>query len=90
MQATICYICKKPFTNNNVNDDETPCIDHNHITGVIHGRAHKECNKSFYSFFHNLSKYNSHLFMQCCIDGITPTPNVMQSDIGKQRATDRP
>lgn len=48
-----------------------PCIDHDHVTtGKIRGRAHIGCNKKFYLetevpvFFHNISKYDAHLFIE--------------------------
>lgn len=47
-----------------------PCIDHDHVTGKIRVRAHIGCNKKFYLetevpvFFHNISKYDAHLFIE--------------------------
>ena len=47
-----------------------PVRDHCHFTGKYRGPAHNECNRQFRKpkftpiFFHNLSGYDSHLFIK--------------------------
>ena len=60
--ATHCHICEKEL-------DKDKVIDHCHLTGKYRGAAHKECNlnykipKFFPVIIHNLSGYDSHLFI---------------------------
>ena len=60
--ATHCHICEKEL-------GEDKVIDHCHLTGKYRGAAHKECNlnykipKFFPVIIHNLSGYDSHLFI---------------------------
>ena len=72
-EATKCWICKGEF--NNTVDEEGKKInkkvqDHCHYTGRFRGAAHSNCNltyrkpKSVPVFFHNLSGYDSHLFIK--------------------------
>ena len=59
-----CIICKQDL------DDETKVRDHCHLTGKFRGAAHNGCNlnfkipKFFPVVFHNLSGYDSHLFIK--------------------------
>lgn len=63
---TICYICEKKLelgSKDNV-------IDHCHLTGKIRGWSHSACNIMYTTpkfipvVFHNLSGYDSHLFIK--------------------------
>lgn len=62
-QATSCFLC-----GNILFDDKVR--DHCHLTGCYRGAAHSYCNIKFRLpkfvpvFFHNLSGYDSHLFIQ--------------------------
>ncbi len=64
-EATNCYLCNKCFTAKNYK-----VRDHNHFTGKYRGAAHTDCNLQFQSpkfipvYFHNLSGYDSHLFVK--------------------------
>jgi hypothetical protein len=70
--ATLCSICDKAFT-----DDDVKVRDHCHITGKKRfGAAHSLCNLHYKVpnfipiFFHNLSGYDAHLFIkQLCKEG---------------------
>ena len=61
--ATHCHICQKELVEGKV-------LDHCHLTGKYRGAAHNECNlnykvaKFFPVIFHNLSGYDSHLFIK--------------------------
>lgn len=61
-QQTHCHICKGIITGRKVRD-------HDHQTGKFRGAACDNCNKKYYLskevsvFFHNLSKYDAHLFI---------------------------
>jgi hypothetical protein len=65
-ETTECWICKKQFeiTNND------KVIDHDHFDGKYRGAAHRDCNilvriaKFVPIYFHNLSKYDLHLFIK--------------------------
>lgn len=75
-QTTHCHICEKPFISLNTirdvvkRDNARKVEDHCHITGKFRGMAHNECNKNFFLartipvFFHNFSKYDSHLIIR--------------------------
>ena len=62
-KASDCWICGKELGNDKVRD-------HCHFTGRYRGAAHQNCNlnyrkpKSISVFFHNLSGYDSHLFIK--------------------------
>ena len=64
--ATQCHICEKEL-------GEDKVIDHCHLTGNYRGAAHSECNlnykvpKYFPVIFHNLSGYDSHLFIKTLV-----------------------
>lgn len=59
---THCHICKRFIVGRKVRD-------HDHQTGKFRGAACDNCNKQYYLskevsvFFHNLSKYDAHLFI---------------------------
>ena len=62
-KASDCWICREYLGNDRVRD-------HCHFTGRYRGPAHNSCNlkyrkpKSISVFFHNLSGYDSHLFIK--------------------------
>ena len=62
-KASDCWICGEKLGNDRVRD-------HCHYTGRYRGPAHNNCNlkyrkpKSISVFFHNLSGYDSHLFIK--------------------------
>ena len=62
-KETECWICKEPLNNDKVRD-------HCHYTGSYRGPAHNKCNLKFRKpkfipvVFHNLSNYDSHLFIR--------------------------
>ena len=62
-KETECWICKEPFKDNKVRD-------HCHYTGRYRGPACNSCNLKYRKpkfipvFFHNLSGYDSHLFIK--------------------------
>lgn len=64
---TICHICEKSLEGV---DSSKIAIDHCHLTGKIRGRTHRTCNilyslpKFIPVVFHNLSGYDSHLFIK--------------------------
>lgn len=75
--AQNCWICKEEFSNNevlsakgNLYKPKCKVIDHDHATGSYIGAAHSDCNfkrqaKKFIPiYFHNLSKYDSHMILQ--------------------------
>ena len=63
-KSTHCWICKKPF------EKDGKVRDHCHFTGKFREAAHSSCNLKFKKpkfapvFFHNLSGYDSHLFVK--------------------------
>ena len=62
-KSKICWICDEPFKDNKVRD-------HCHYTGRYRGSACNSCNLKYRKpkfipvFFHNLSGYDSHLFIK--------------------------
>ena len=64
-KAKICWICQKEF-----DESQKKVRDHCHFTGKYRGAAHNKCNLQFKKpkftpvFFHNLSGYDSHLFVK--------------------------
>ena len=63
-KAKICWICQKEF------GESKKVRGHCHFTGKYRGAAHNICNLQFKKpkftpvFFHNLSGYDSHLFVK--------------------------
>ena len=63
--AETCYLCKDKFSKRNYK-----VRDHDHLTGKYRGAACNQCNLKFRKpsfvpvFFHNLSAYDSHLFIK--------------------------
>ena len=64
-KAKICWICQGEF-----DATRKKVRDHCHFTGKFHGAAHNKCNLQFKKpkftpvIFHNLSGYDSHLFVK--------------------------
>ena len=64
-KETKCWICKGKFK-----EDDKKVRDHCHFTGRYRGAAHNSCNLKYRKpnftpvVFHNLSGYDSHLFMK--------------------------
>lgn len=64
-QSANCFICNNPFL-----PLQIKVKDHCHLTGKYRGAAHQECNLNYKIpkfvpiFFHNLSGYDSHLFIK--------------------------
>ena len=62
-ESKICWICDEPLKDDKVRD-------HCHYTGRYRGPAHNSCNlkyrkpKNIPVFFHNLTGYDSHLFIK--------------------------
>ena len=71
-EQTECYPCSKPFS-----EEESglkKVRDHCHYTGKFRGALHSKCNlrlqktKVIPVFFHNLERYDSHLFVKRLAD----------------------
>ncbi|KAB0792615.1 hypothetical protein PPYR_11269 [Photinus pyralis] len=66
-ESRTCFICQNPFDNDSTNPKVK---DHCHITGKYRGSAHATCNLNYKIpnfipvVFHNLSGYDSHLFVK--------------------------
>ena len=66
-KATICHICEGSFGKT---ENERKVRDHCHLTGRYGGAAHNKCNlefklpKFYPVIFHNLEKYDAHLFIK--------------------------
>ena len=81
---TICYLCEEKF------DDDHPkgvkVRDHNHFTAEYRGALHSVCNKQLFKswdipvFFHNLSSFDSHLFVQELGGGDTDRKAIPQNE----------
>ena len=70
-RATICHICEGEISVEDKDDKNYKKVrDHCHLTGKYRGAAHSICNlkyrlpKFFPVIFHNLSGYDSHLFIK--------------------------
>ena len=72
-KATKCWICGDKLVIDKGHQDhekKQPVRDLCHFTGKYRGPAHNECNRQFRKpkftpiFFHNLSDYDSHLFIK--------------------------
>ena len=65
-KATHCHICEEEIDK----DKDKKVRDHCHLTGKFRGAAHNKCNlkfkipKFYPVIFHNLSGYDSHLFIK--------------------------
>lgn len=63
--ASFCHICEQPFET-----EDVKVRDHYHLTGIFRGAAHEVCNLNYNVpnfipiFFHNLTGYDSHLFIK--------------------------
>ncbi|CAH1099678.1 unnamed protein product [Psylliodes chrysocephalus] len=63
--ATVCHICERPFDAFN-----KKVRDHDHTLGKFRSAAHNSCNLNYKLpkfipvFFHNLTNYDSHLFIK--------------------------
>src|SRR5271157_3498339 len=64
--ATTCHICECEFSEG----DDIKVRDHCHLSGKFRGAAHNSCNLKYKApkfiavVFHNLSGYDSHLFIK--------------------------
>ena len=69
-KETQCWICNKEFDDDN---DDDKVIDHCHFTDRYRGAAHISCNLKYRKpnftpvVFHNLSGYDSHLFIKILV-----------------------
>lgn len=67
--AKVCHICEKEFDEND-KKKKIKVRDHCHLTGKFRGAAHQDCNllyrvpKFIPVVFHNLTGYDSHLFIK--------------------------
>ena len=67
-KATNCHICEGKLKK--TDDKDKKVRDHCHLTGKFRGAAHNKCNlkfkipKFYPVIFHNLSGYDSHLFIK--------------------------
>ncbi|UYV67414.1 hypothetical protein LAZ67_5000503 [Cordylochernes scorpioides] len=65
----VCHICEKEFKKGDIK-----VRDHCHLTGKFNGAAHDKCNVNYRIpkfvpiFFHNLQKYDAHLFIKALAD----------------------
>lgn len=65
IKSNQCYICDKPIL-----PSQVKVRDHCHLTGKFRGAAHNVCNLNYQIplflpvLFHNLSKYDCHLFIK--------------------------
>ena len=70
LESKECWICKKEFDTNPKNENYKKVREHCHFTGKFRGAAHNNCNLKFKKpkftpvLFHNLSGYDSHLFVK--------------------------
>jgi hypothetical protein len=67
-EATVCHICEQELGDDRVRD-------HCHLSGKFRGAAHESCNLNYKIpnfipvVFHNLSGYDSHLFIKKLANG---------------------
>ncbi|XP_020608918.1 uncharacterized protein LOC110047502 [Orbicella faveolata] len=70
VEATRCHICEEEILEDADDKNYKKVRDHCHLTGKYRGAAHNKCNlnyrlpKFFPIIFHNLSGYDSHLFIK--------------------------
>ena len=68
--ATKCHICEEEIDEETDDKKNKKVRDHCHLTGKFRGAAHNKCNlkfkipKFYPVIFHNLSGYDSHLFIK--------------------------
>ena len=66
-KATVCHVCEGTFGEI---EQDRKVRDHCHLTGLYRGAAHNKCNlqfkvpKFYPVIFHNLEKYDAHLFIK--------------------------
>ena len=69
-RATHCHICEEEIDKDTDDENYRMVRDHCHLTGKYRGAAHNMCNlkfrlpKFYPVIFHNLSGYDSHLFIK--------------------------
>ena len=69
-ETTHCHICEEEISEDTDDDNYKKVRDHCHLTGKFRGAAHSICNlkyrlpKFYPVIFHNLSGYDSHLFIK--------------------------
>ena len=69
-RATHCHICEEEIDKDTDDENYRVVRDHCHLTGKYRGAAHNMCNlkfrlpKFYPVIFHNLSGYDSHLFIK--------------------------
>ena len=69
-RATHCHICEEEIDKDTDDENYKIVRDHCHLTGKYRGAAHNMCNlkfrlpKFYPVIFHNLSGYDSHLFIK--------------------------
>ena len=69
-KATHCHICEGELDEETDDENYRKVRDHCHLTGKFRGAAHSICNlkfrlpKFYPAIFHNLSGYDSHLFIK--------------------------
>ena len=81
-RATTCWICSGELVKDPAHKEYVklkPVRDHCHYTGKYRGAAHNKCNLQYRKpkfipvFFHNLSGYDSHLFIKNLGRGTGPS-----------------
>ncbi|RWS23109.1 hypothetical protein B4U80_04804, partial [Leptotrombidium deliense] len=69
-KSKFCWMCDQKFEFDYGHKQDDRVRDHDHYTGLYRGPAHRKCNVNFHEkkvipiFFHNLSGYDSHLFIK--------------------------
>lgn len=79
--AEKCYLCLKPFKEEDGNEEGIKVRDHSHRTGKYRGATHQGCNINFASrdrrrqkipvFFHNAMGYDNHFIIDIVMKEIT-------------------